>query len=57
MLFKSEQIRFVEMDQTLASQAVYASGMNAPAESQPSFDPFAGNADFGNSEFGNPDIR
>ncbi len=57
MLFKSEQIRFVEMDQTLASQAVYASGMNSPAEPQPSFDPFAGNADFGNSEFGNPDIR
>ena len=70
MLFKSEQIRFVEMDQTLASQAVFASEMNNSTEPQPQggFDPFAGGpdfgapgyggADFGNpADFGAPDIR
>ena len=58
MLFKSDQIRFVEMDQTLSSE-VYASGMNsAPAPDQGGFDPFAGSyGSFPSDEFGNPGIR
>ena len=58
MLFKSEQIRFVEMDQTLSSEAMtYASGMNnsAPSAPQGGFDPFAGYGGFpGGDEFSNP---
>ena len=58
MLFKSEQIRFVEMDQTLSSEAMtYASGMNnsAPSAPQGGFDPFAGYSGFpGGDEFSNP---
>ena len=50
MLFKSEQIRFVEIDNTLVNEAGnYASAMNDPF-------PAPGNFPSAGSEFGSPDI-
>ena len=44
MLFKSEQVRFVEIDQTLAAEAdsgVYESAMNSPSSQSQAYDPFS----------------
>ena len=61
MLFKSEQVRFVEIDQTLSSQVArkYESAMNAPApEPAAGYDPFAGPQDsYPSDEFGNPSFQ
>ncbi len=47
MLFKSEQVRFVEVDEALASQALnIPSGMNQPSQDAGGYDPFAGDAPF-----------
>ena len=50
MLFKSEQVRFVELDQTLVAQAgaiEYQSAMNMDFPS----DGFAGGDEFSNNDF------
>ena len=53
MLFKSEQVRFVEMDEALAAQALnIPSGMNAaPQNAAGGYDPFAGDAPFAGGGF------
>ena len=56
MLFKSEQVRFVEMDEALAAQAMHIpSGMNSAPQEPAGYDPFAQDTSFpggfGNSAF------
>jgi replicative DNA helicase len=52
MLFKSEQVRFVEMDEALATQALnIPSGMNAAPQDAGGYDPFAGDAPFSGGGF------
>ena len=47
MLFKSDQVRFVEMDESLAAQALHIpSGMNDAPRDAGGYDPFAGDAPF-----------
>ena len=57
MLFKSGQVRFVEMDDALAAQALnIPSGMNNAPQDSGAFDPFAGEAPFSGgfpNNFGN----
>ena len=59
MLFKSEQVKFVEIDQTLSSEVArkYESAMNAPSPAPDAgYDPFAGGS-FSSDEFGNPSFQ
>ena len=48
MLFKSEQVRFVEMDEALAAQAmsIPSSMNNASQDAEGGYDPFSGYAPF-----------
>ena len=54
MLFKSEQVRFVELDEALAAQAMHIpSGMNEAPQNAGGYDPFAGDAPFSGGGFDN----